>query len=747
MKKSIVSFVSVFLLLAINAGASSSPIIWGNGCAYNLITQACVPTSGGGSSAWGSITGTLSNQTDLQSALNAKQATLSFTAPLVNTANTVAINGNVADNKLSFVNASDATKKLSCDLSSETASTTLTLTPQNTSNEVVHLPPVATSGGAAMALLQDETTGFIFSNGITSSLGGANSMMQLANATTANRAQIKLHSYFNGTSVAGVSTLTSRSGTIGTNSAVVAGQDYSKWTAQAGATTAGSAPISGAFAFKANTVNSLTVTSDFHLQLTNLAGTLADRFYLGSEGALQLPNYGTGLAHFDSSGNITSSAVNLASADATVQTSKLLYVDGNRSDSYTADGTISKPFKTIGAATSQVITNNDGALYVVYVYPGTYTESISLNNAAFTRIAFISSSNTNGMMSNDAIPITSLAGDITSTSNNDQLKAMIFRGFDIQGNINLTGASNGSNLCQYGCMFSSMMLYSTGAPAITLNNVGQVIFEHNGSAIQSGAGGVSLQNVGFFGVYTSFLNLGSVSIVTNSGANKPSGFSATSVQTSFGNLVGATTIDAGSSLVQRYERVSGTISNSGSMTSINSTYQSVVTQNSGASWSSNGDAMTALPVTTAITPSFNAYRFDKGHFLNGAAAATNAMLVINDTHLKSTQTTAPTATVNANAGTGATCTVANTTDLAGAVSLTTTAVSPASGAQCAINFNKTYNVAPQCVFSPANANSAQLAVSSGVYATSSTSALTFNFAVTDAIGHAYIENFHCVETQ
>lgn len=206
-------------------------------------------------------------------------------------------------------NTSDPTKTQLYDLSGQTTATALTISPQNTSNMVLHIPQVATASGAGMALVQDETTGFIFSNGITSSLGGANSMMQLANATTANRAQIKLHSYFNGTSVAGVSTLTSRSGVIGTNAAVVAGQDYSKWTAQAGATTPGSAPISGAFAFKANAVNSLTVPSDFHIQLTNTAGTLADRLYLTSEGILQLPalNVAGGYVQTDSSGNLSSS--------------------------------------------------------------------------------------------------------------------------------------------------------------------------------------------------------------------------------------------------------------------------------------------------------------------------------------------------------------------------------------------------------------------------------------------------------
>lgn len=185
---------------------------------------------------------------------------------------------------------------------------TFTLTPVNTSNMILHIPQTATAYGNATALIQDETTGFIFGYGITSSIGAANSMFQLANATVANRAQIKLHSYVNAASVAGVSTLTSKSGTIAVNAAIAAGQDYSKWTAQACATTPGSAPISGTFSFKANSINSLTVPSDYHIQLTNLAGTLADRLYLTSEGLLKLPGYSTGIAQFDSSGNISSSA-------------------------------------------------------------------------------------------------------------------------------------------------------------------------------------------------------------------------------------------------------------------------------------------------------------------------------------------------------------------------------------------------------------------------------------------------------
>lgn len=202
----------------------------------------------------------------------------------------------------------DATKKFKWDLSGQSTGVTNTLKSLSTQSQTYQIQPNVDA--TANILTQNTTSGQVFI-GANSTIGGANSGIQYSDATTANRGQIKLHSYFNGTSVAGVSTLTSRSGTVGTNAAVVAGQDYSKWTAQAGATTAGSAPISGTFAFKANTVNSLTVTSDYHIALTNLAGTLGDRLYLGSEGALQLPNYTTGIAHFDGTGNITSSAISL----------------------------------------------------------------------------------------------------------------------------------------------------------------------------------------------------------------------------------------------------------------------------------------------------------------------------------------------------------------------------------------------------------------------------------------------------
>lgn len=292
-----------------------------------------------------------------------------------------------------------------------------------------------------------------------------------------------------------------------------------------------------------------------------------------------------------------------------------LYADSSRTDSYTADGTIGKPFKTISAALSQIITNNDGISYAVVAAPGTYTETINLNNTAFTRISIVTKDIVNGMLSNDAIPVTSLVGDIVSTSNNDNLKALKIDGFDIQGNINFVGASNGSNFLTYGGTIANCVLYSTGATGITVNNAGQYVMQNCSHIIQSGAGAISVQNVNSFLCYSSFISAGALSIVTNNAVNKPSGFAGTTSQFSFGSLGSAATIDAGSSFTTRFNRVTATISNSGTMSSVGAVFTAVVTANSGATWTSNGDNFSTVPNVSAITFTPIGNKADKAHFL------------------------------------------------------------------------------------------------------------------------------------
>lgn len=122
-----------------------------------------------------------------------------------------------------------------------------------------------------------------------------------------------------------------------------------------------------------------------------------------------------------------------------------------------------------------------------------------------------------------------------------------------------------------------------------------------------------------------------------------------------------------------------------------------------------------------------------------------AKLDVLDGHYRSSQTTAPTTTVSANAGTGATGSVSNATDVAGRVQLVSGALSLLSGAQITVNFNIAFNTAPIVVLSPAN-----LAAGANVaayYVTSSTSGFTINFGIAGGAALTYQWNYHVIETQ
>ena len=292
-----------------------------------------------------------------------------------------------------------------------------------------------------------------------------------------------------------------------------------------------------------------------------------------------------------------------------------LYVDGNRVDSYTPDGTIGKPFLTITAALAQIISNNNGLSYTISVAPGTYTENITLNNAAFSRLAIVANSIVDGQMSLDAISVTTINGDIISTANNDTLKSLIINGFSIAGNVNLVGANTGTTFLQFGGMISNCVMYTNAATGILVQNAGEFIFQNFGAAITSGAGAVSVQNVTTFRMYSSSFLLGAISIVTNGAVNKPSGFSSSTFHMAFSQIGGSLTIGTGSFFISRICRINASISSSGGITSVKSAFLGTVTANSGSTWSSHGDSFTNLPIVSAITFLPVGSLADKAHFL------------------------------------------------------------------------------------------------------------------------------------
>lgn len=153
----------------------------------------------------------------------------------------------------------------------------------------------------------------------------------------------------------------------------------------------------------------------------------------------------------------------------------------------------------------------------------------------------------------------------------------------------------------------------------------------------------------------------------------------------------------------------------------------------------NNKAPTASPTFTGTVtlPAIN--------LINGATNGTNTVLVYKNGHVKSTITTAPTAVVNANAGTSGTCSLTHATDSAGIVTLVTGSGSWASGDQCDITFNAAYGVAPICQLTPTGANGA--AALPSTYLTSSTTVVSVNFASADTAATTYTFNYYCIETQ
>jgi len=74
------------------------------------------------------------------------------------------------------------------------------------------------------------------------------------------------------------------------------------------------------------------------------------------------------------------------------QVTKVLYVDGNRTDIYIADGSLTKPYLTIQAAINKVIANGDNSetkVYVIKISSGVYAENVVLNNVNIKELVMI----------------------------------------------------------------------------------------------------------------------------------------------------------------------------------------------------------------------------------------------------------------------------------------------------------------------------------------------------------------------
>jgi hypothetical protein len=285
-------------------------------------------------------------------------------------------------------------------------------------------------------------------------------------------------------------------------------------------------------------------------------------------------------------GSTTNWSKNLAS----ISPSKGLYVDGTRTDTYTADGTQLYPFKTIQAGINQVVTNGDNATYVynIFVASTTYVENLTLNSLSLKRITFKGAVDYHG----NGPTVTSVGTVLDSSSNNGNLVSWSFQNMTFSGNVNIVGATN---LTLFGSEQAGFSRCNLTATNVTINNIGFISFYDSLVPLQ---GGIFLvKNVGF-GLISGgdgLTTVGTLQVVTDGAVNKPSGFGNTNliVERTLVAL-GTITVDATSYLQgrigARFGTGAGSISISGTLEAYSSFFRGGLTVNAGGTFTDHGSS-------------------------------------------------------------------------------------------------------------------------------------------------------------
>lgn len=188
---------------------------------------------------------------------------------------------------------------------------------------------------------------------------------------------------------------------------------------------------------------------------------------------------------------------------------------------------------------------------------------------------------------------------------------------------------------------------------------------------------------------------------------------------------------------------------------LNCTANGDKSHSSGEGSVTNSDNQTAVglfntPSGTAGSPAPTDEIFTVGNGTNSGsthscfAVRRDGLTYINDGHLRSTQATPPSPAAQSGAGTGASSSVSNATDIAGKLELVLGSAAFATGAQVVITFNAAYVTAPTVVLTPRNAT-AGLNIGD-VYVTSTTADFTVNFATAALLTSTYDWFYHVIET-
>ena len=171
--------------------------------------------------------------------------------------------------------------------------------------------------------------------------------------------------------------------------------------------------------------------------------------------------------------------VNIAGGSITIPATHTLYVDGNRTDSYTEDGTILYPYKTVQPAIDASITGQWYAFDTVHIASGIYLENIVMSQNCVALVgdhpeATIIVSNTGNTVT---IPAGYLADffslQVKSNSANPADSAIYSQGSGYCQQAIIQGTAGCAFLCDGGGLISQLTMYgSTGNSALRAINGG-----------------------------------------------------------------------------------------------------------------------------------------------------------------------------------------------------------------------------------------------------------------------------------
>ncbi len=270
----------------------------------------------------------------------------------------------------------------------------------------------------------------------------------------------------------------------------------------------------------------------------------------------------------------------IASHDAPV--TRVLYVDKQRADTYTANGSISKPFKTIQAAIDAVAVLGLAEYLTIDISNGVYLENLVLENAGIKDIK---------LQGHGYVSINPASGNaLQSTANNDNLFALYVENIVFAKPVVLTGSSGATSFSDV--WFKDVSFTGTSSLTATcINNLtftnlyserpfvyNNVVWSYIESAQLQGTFNITMDSA------QDFPSGGSDGTILANGVFESGTLSYTIGGTATYTVApngcrwgaGAVTVPAGVSVLAYNSFLRGTITNNGSVTLRNSTMEGYV---------------------------------------------------------------------------------------------------------------------------------------------------------------------------